>query len=169
MWMTSCTGSVRGWFWRFEKKSVSWVLASEEDGWLSGLAEDLRRGPHVVGGRWKSQHRKIVYHSPYVEKPFNSKVIKSFVPELRSRKMLYFGFPMYISHIRISGYVTLFVWNWLKNCQRYVCSKLFSRVPNHWYSAPWLLQVKMSYKIFWTGFKSSWYRMILCKWIWLFY
>ena len=35
---------------------------------------------------WKSQHRKIVYLSPYVEKPFNSKVIKSFVPELRSRK-----------------------------------------------------------------------------------
>ena len=24
--------------------------------------------------------------SPYVEKPFNSKIIKSFVPELRSRK-----------------------------------------------------------------------------------
>ena len=26
------------------------------------------------------------YLSPYIEKPFNSKVIKSFVPELRSRK-----------------------------------------------------------------------------------
>ena len=38
------------------------------------------------GGRWKSQHRKIVCHSPNVEKPFNSKVIKSFVPEQRSRK-----------------------------------------------------------------------------------
>ena len=25
--------------------------------------------------------------SPYVEKPFNSKVIKSFIPELRSRKI----------------------------------------------------------------------------------
>ena len=33
--------------------------------------------------------------SPYVEKPFNSKVIKSFVPELRSRKcFLCFGIPM---------------------------------------------------------------------------
>ena len=30
--------------------------------------------------------RKIVPLSPYVEKPLNSKVIKSFVPELRSRK-----------------------------------------------------------------------------------
>ena len=38
------------------------------------------------GSRWKSQHRKIVPISPYVEKPFNSKVIKSFVPELRSRQ-----------------------------------------------------------------------------------
>ena len=35
------------------------------------------------------------YLSPYVEKPLNSKVIKSFVPELRSRKVfLCFGIPM---------------------------------------------------------------------------
>ena len=33
--------------------------------------------------------------SPYVEKPLNSKVMKSFVPELRSRKcFLCFGIPM---------------------------------------------------------------------------
>ena len=60
------------------EKSVSWVSASEEDGWLSEVAE--------AWGRWKSQHRKIMPLSPDVEKPFNSKVIKSFVPELRSRK-----------------------------------------------------------------------------------
>ena len=53
----------------------------------------------MVGGKWKSQHRKIVYLSSYVEKPFNSKVIKSFVSELRSRKcffffLLCFGIPM---------------------------------------------------------------------------
>ena len=35
-------------------------------------------------GRWKSQNRKNVYLSPYVEEPLNSKVIKSFSPELRS-------------------------------------------------------------------------------------
>ena len=51
---------------------------------------------------------------PYVEKPFNSKVIKSFVPELRSRKCfcvsgflcyLYTSYEhsMSISHIRIMG------------------------------------------------------------------
>ena len=37
-------------------------------------------------GKWKSQNRKNLYLSPYVEEPLNSKVIKSFVPELRSRK-----------------------------------------------------------------------------------
>ena len=30
------------------EKSVSWVLASEEEGWLSELAEALRRVPRVV-------------------------------------------------------------------------------------------------------------------------
>ena len=38
------------------------------------------------GGRWKSQNRKTVYISPYVEEPLNSRVTKSFVPELRKRK-----------------------------------------------------------------------------------
>ena len=34
--------------------------------------------------------------SPYVEEPLSSKVIKSFVPELRSRKcFLCFGIPMF--------------------------------------------------------------------------
>ena len=48
---------------------------------------------------------------PSWDKYFNgtvTKVIKSFVPELRSRKVFHaFRFPMSISHIRISGYVTV--------------------------------------------------------------
>ena len=68
------------------EKSVSRILASEEDSWLSGLTEALRQVSHMVWGRWKSQHRKNVYLSPYVKKSFNSKVINSFVPELRSPK-----------------------------------------------------------------------------------
>ena len=48
-----------------------------------GLGQMLHE---MGGGRLKSQNRKIVSLSPYVEKPLNSKVIKSFVPELRSRK-----------------------------------------------------------------------------------
>ena len=67
------------------------------------------------GGRWKGRNRKIVPLSPYVEKPLNSKVIKSFVPEQRSRKCLScFEIPMFyvyiyehymsISYIAVSGY-----------------------------------------------------------------
>ena len=119
MWMTSCTGSVRGWFWGFGgiwKKSVSWVPGSEEDGWFSLAHRGLVAGATRVGGwRWKSQNRKNVYLFPYVEEPLNSKVIKSFVPELRSRVFRVSGFlcsmyicyehSMYISHIRIMGMV----------------------------------------------------------------
>ena len=47
-------------------------------------------------GIWKSQNRKNVYLSSHVEDPLNSKVIKSFVPELRSRKCFScFGIPMF--------------------------------------------------------------------------
>ena len=73
----------------------------------------LWRVPHVLGRRrrWKSQNTKIVPLSPYVEEPLNSKEIKSFVPELRSRKsfscfeipMFYlYEHSMYVSHIAIS-------------------------------------------------------------------
>ena len=93
MWMTSCTGKrARGGFQGFWKSQlVELCPASEEDGWLS-LARRSQASGLVVGaardrggGRWKSQNGKNVYLSPYVEKPLNSKVIKSFVPELRSR------------------------------------------------------------------------------------
>ena len=123
MWMTSCTGSARGGFGTFEK--VIWVEneTPNEKSRLSGLAKARRicalRAPHeMVGmGRWKSQNRKNVYLSPYVEKPLNSKVIKSFVPELRSRECLScFGILMFyvymlwtfyvrFTHIRIMGMV----------------------------------------------------------------
>ena len=46
MWMTSSTGSVRRVFGGFEK-SHYWVLASEEDGWLSELNEI---SPVICGG-----------------------------------------------------------------------------------------------------------------------
>ena len=74
------------------KKLVELSSASGEDGWLSLARHGLVSDEHVVWGRWKSQ----VYLTPYVEKPFNSKVIKSFVPELRSRKCFScFGIPMF--------------------------------------------------------------------------
>ena len=48
------------------------------------------------GVQMKSQNRKNVYLSPYVEEHLNSKVIKSFIPELRSRKCFScFEIPMF--------------------------------------------------------------------------
>ena len=53
------------------EKSVSWDWDLGEVRRISVL-----RAPPVMGRRWKSQDRKNVYLSPYVEKPLNSKVIK---------------------------------------------------------------------------------------------
>ena len=58
------------------------------------------------GCRWKSQHRKNLNLSPYVEEPLNSKVIKSFVPELRSRKCFScFEIPMFYQYMLWTFYV----------------------------------------------------------------
>ena len=111
------------------KKSVSWVPGSEEDGWLSLARRGLVAGAYVVWEGWKSQHRTNVYLSPYVEKPLNSKVIKIFVPELRSRKFFFVFRDSYVLciyvmnilrtfHIFMYGNVTL----WVKqNCLEYNC------------------------------------------------
>ena len=51
-------------------------------------------------------NRKNVYISPYVEEPLNSKVIKSFVPELRSRKCFScFEIPMFYVYMLWTFYV----------------------------------------------------------------
>ena len=51
---------------------------------------------YEMGGcSWKSQNRKNVYPSPYVEEPFNSKAIKRFVPELGNRYVFF----------RVSGFL----------------------------------------------------------------
>ena len=101
----------RGGFWEFWRKSEELSSASGEDGWLSlarrsqasGLVTSATR---VGGGRGKSQTRKNVYLSPYVEEPLNSKVIKSFVPELRSRKCFScFEIPMFSVYILWTLYV----------------------------------------------------------------
>ena len=91
------------------KKSASWVenWTPNEKGWLSLDREGLGQVSHKMGGRWKSQNRKNVYLSPYVEEPLNSKVIKSFVPELRSRKWFScFEIPMFYVYI----YIYIYIW-----------------------------------------------------------
>ena len=92
--------------WGILKKSVSRVesclgrrrltFACSRGPW-AGVARDCG-----VGGRWKSQNRKNVYLSPYIEEPLNSKVIKCFVSELRSRKCFR------VSRFLCSMYISIF-------------------------------------------------------------
>ena len=118
MWMTSCTGSVRGGLWGIWKKSVELSVAARRrrvtfasSEWPCGVCYTCWEG---ADGKTSIERLCL---SPYVEKPLKSKVIKSFVPELRNRKCFScFGIPMfyvyicyensmYVSHIRIVGMV----------------------------------------------------------------
>ena len=113
MWMMSCTRSARARrIWGIFKKSVSWVessrvLSREKSVDFRLLTEALRRCRMIWGGgRWKSQNRMNVYLSPYVEEPLNSKLIKSFVPELRSRKCFScFEIPIFYVYMRYEHYI----------------------------------------------------------------
>ena len=129
-----------GGFWK--SQLVELRPASGDDGWLS-----LARGGHgQMWGRWKSQNRKNVFISTYVEEPFYS--IKSFVLELRSRKCFScFGIPMfyvyvcyehfmYILHIQVYGYGTrIFPLN--GRCQDFQSST--NRVASDLYPRPSIL------------------------------
>ena len=120
--VTSRTGSAQR-ILGILKKSVCWVElspASGEDGWFSlarrSQASGLGQVSHeMMGGRWKSQNRKNMYLSPYVEEPLNSKVIKSFVPELRSRKCFRvsrFLCSMYICYEPYVDFTHSRIWLW---------------------------------------------------------
>ena len=94
-------------FRAFEKKSVELSSALEEEGRLSLACRGLVVGATRVGG-WADGKASIkrLCLSPYVEKPFNSKVIKSFVPEWRSRKCFsYFRIPMFYVYMLWTFYV----------------------------------------------------------------
>ena len=108
----------RRFLWIWKKSELNFCLRRERltFGARRGLAAGAARGGRGWG-RWKYQHRKIVYLSPYVEKPFNSKVIKCFVPELRSRKdfrvfripYVYFTYScMGMLHIYIYIYIYIY-------------------------------------------------------------
>ena len=89
--MTSCTGSARWILGDFEIVSWDETCLRRRRLTFTCSRRPLWRVPHMLGagGRWKSQYRKIVPLSPYVEEPLNSKVIKSFVPEQRSCQVFF--------------------------------------------------------------------------------
>ena len=86
--MTSRTGSARRILGILKKSRVESCLGRRRLTFACSWrpCDGYARVGVGVGGRWKSQNRKNVYLSPYVGEPLNSKVIKGFVPELRSRK-----------------------------------------------------------------------------------
>ena len=118
---------VCGGFWEVLKKSVSRVKTRHRTRRVDFrlLAEALGRCRTRWGwGRWKNQNRKIVPLSPYVEKPLNSKVIKSFVPELRSRKCFScFEIPMFYIYIYINIPCTfrIFMYMAMVHLWHYLC------------------------------------------------
>ena len=91
VWMTSRTGSA--WrIWGIWRKLAEMRPDLREAGWLSLVRRDLCGGCHTCWGdrvRLKSQDKKTVPLSPNVEKPLNSKVIKSFLPEKKESKVFF--------------------------------------------------------------------------------
>ena len=84
----------RGGFWEILKKSVETRHRTSRDETCLGGRQlvfacsrrPLWRVPHVLG--WGADEKASIERfclSPYVEEPLNSKVIKGFVPEQRSR------------------------------------------------------------------------------------
>ena len=104
----------RGGFGGFWKSQLSWVPGSEEDGWLSlarrSQASGLVAGAHVMGGGGadgKSRIERLCISLPYVE-TFNSKVIKGFVPELRSRYVFFMFRDSYVLCIYVMNIICTF-------------------------------------------------------------
>ena len=85
---------------RFEKSH--WV---EIETWAR-TDEFVRYGRRTCWGEGADGKVSIErwYLSTYVEKPLNSKVIKSFVPELRSRKCFFVFRDSYIIYVRYGNY-----------------------------------------------------------------
>ena len=111
-----------------KKSQLSWVLRSEEEGWLSLARSGLVAGAtHVGGGRWKSQHANIVHLTLYVEKPLNSKVIKVFVPELRSRYVFFVFRDSYVQCIYVMNRLCTFhisvSWLWCNGYRRRIWTR----------------------------------------------
>ena len=91
---------------RIWEKSVSWVLPGKKNvgfrdsSWPDEFVHYGRRAVVVLrADDVKAVSIERWYLSPYVEKPLNSKLIKSFVPELRSRKCFFVFRDFYVISI----------------------------------------------------------------------
>ena len=166
----------RGGFW---KKSVSWVLPREKTVSFRLLAEArpvaLWRVPHEMGGGdGKVIIERLRISLPYVE-TFNSKVIKGFVPELRSRYLFScFGIPMFYVYMLWTFYAR-FSYSWIRIWLWY--RKLFVWWPQRWEnnSQPALLTLYLRYSnldlsIYLSIWLCSYLSICVCdEWLWRTY
>ena len=95
---------------RAEDFEKSQLVYSDEEGWLSlarsGLVAGATRIFLVGGGADGKTGIERLCLSLYIEKPFNSRVIKCFVSELRSHKCFScFGNPMFYVYMLWTFYV----------------------------------------------------------------
>ena len=120
MRVTSRTGSARR-ILGILKKSGCWVLPREKTVGFRLLAEArpvaLWRVPHVLGAGAdeKARIERMSISLPYVE-AFNSKIIKGFVPDLRSRYVFFvfrdsYVLCIYLMNIRCTFHISV-SWVW---------------------------------------------------------
>ena len=97
VWVTSRTGRARRILGIWRKLSRVETRQQTRRLTFACLWRPLWRVPHVLGARADEKTRiERLRLSHHVKEPLNSKVIKSFVPELRSRKRFsYFEIPMF--------------------------------------------------------------------------
>ena len=111
VWVTSRTGRARRIWGDFEKVNelridtggVEMRPASGKDGWFSLASGELCGGCHTCwggGADEKARIERMCISLPYVE-TFNSKVIKYFVPEQRSRYVFFEFQDSYVLYIYI--------------------------------------------------------------------
>ena len=102
----------------FEKSQLSWELDSEREGSTFGAHGSQTNlhatGAAQMGDRWKRRHCVSL---PIVE-TFKSKVIKGFVPELRSRYVVFVFRDSYVLCIYVMNILSTFrisvSWVWYK-------------------------------------------------------
>ena len=94
------------------KKSVSWELDTEREGSILGALRGQTNLRATGASRDGGADEKVIIErlclSPYVEKPLNSKVIKSSIPELRSRYVFFVFRDSYVLCIYVMNILCTF-------------------------------------------------------------
>ena len=148
MWMTSCTGSERGEFGGIWKKSeLRTKLRTGRVDFRGSLRPDefVRYGRHTCWGvaDGKASIERLCISLLYVE-TFNSKVIKGFVPELRSRYVFFVFRDSYVLCIYVTNILCTF-----RISVSWVCYKILFL---HTYKG-WFVNTFCRYTVKWS--KSS--------------